>query len=98
LTSQHATDWTTLALRGATHFAMFVAALVGVDKAHKLIRKWDATDAAVHDMTRELHRATKKNRRTLHAQDQMCLYIEVSVDRRPEMERVANKPELFAAP
>src|SRR5260370_190577 len=22
---------------------------VGVDKAHKLIRKWDATDAAVHD-------------------------------------------------
>src|SRR5262249_21543285 len=23
--------------------------LLGVDKAHKLIRKWDATDAAVHD-------------------------------------------------
>ena len=22
---------------------------LGVDKAHKLIRKWDATDAAVHD-------------------------------------------------
>jgi IS5 family transposase len=22
---------------------------IGVDKAHKLIRKWEATDAAVHD-------------------------------------------------
>ena len=27
----------------------FAVPLLGVDKAHKLIRKWDATDAAVHD-------------------------------------------------
>ena len=38
---------------------------IGVDKAHKLIRKWDATDAAVHDSQKlddVLDRATPARR------------------------------------
>jgi len=61
---------------------------LGVDKAHKLIRKWDATDAAVHDSQKAGRRTRSSN--TGNGVWADSAYRSVQIEAEPEGEGLAE--------